>query len=554
MLKPADVKSSKWLWIAYAIVGLVFGGMIVSICFTVNMLAKSFYAFNLLPELITLILLIACMVLLVFGLIPMLNYLYFANDTEFMMSLPVSPAAVYFAKMSVVYITEMALSVIIALPCLITVGATLSLGVGYYFVILLATLLVPAIPLVLVSVLAIPLMYIVSFFRRKGALTSIVLIVLFAAIFAAYMAVISGLETTMADGETIEFEVLIEKFSAAIKGVCRFLVPLLAVSRIATGATVTLFGETSVAAAAAINLAVFLGVIVLTAFLAMLVSSAVYKKGARSMLEGGKSAKEGATEFKGASSAFSALVKKEWRELVRTPAFAFQCLSGILICPLLLVFMSTTMNAGVTAGADGEIMTAADIRVFNLIMSFVMILLVGVMGMSLNVGAATTISREGKNFYIMKTMPVPVKTQIQAKMVLYLIISSATIVVSQIIASVLFFNAVNMICGMIFLLIYNYGYNCFCIYMDINKPKLNWVTHNEAVKNNKNATLAMLINMAVFIVMAIVPILAFVLIPVQAAAMAVLWTVLILIAIAVAVIFHTLLFNNAERLLNRINA
>ena len=50
-----------------------------------------------------------------------------------------------------------------------------------------------------------------------------------------------------------------------------------------------------------------------------------------------------------------ALVGREWNEIVKTPAYAFNCLSGVIIFPLIAGMMYMTLSS---QGEMGEAMTA----------------------------------------------------------------------------------------------------------------------------------------------------------------------------------------------------
>ncbi len=551
MFKRDEGKNSKWIYLAYLIIALGYGFIIFSICSSLYTTAPVFQQLNLLAEFLTLILGVGCVAVVIFGLIPTLNYLYFSKDTEFMLTLPVKPSTVFLAKLSVVYLTEIVISTLMLIPCIITVGIATSMSAVYYIVGVLAVLLVPAIPMLLVMIIAIPLMYVVSFFKNKGALTSIVLIVLFGVVFGAYYLILGNLAMN-GDEVIIDEEQLVLAFMGAMGTVSNILFPLTAVSRVATLSTNTLFGSFALPVAIIINLAVFLITSALLIALAMLISGAVYKKSASSMLEGnGK--KEGKVAKTEQNSPFMALFKKEWRELFRTPAFAFQCLAGVVLVPIIMVFFSSSMDMGLMEGIaeTGEGLSADMLQIVEMVFSFIMIAFICMMGVSLNVGVATSITREGKNFFVMKTMPVPYKTQIKAKLTLYLIISTLTIVIAMIVSSITNFNLINTIFGTIFLLIYNYGFNCFAMLLDAHKPNLSWVTHNEAVKG-KSASIPMLINMVATIVLVAIPLILFILIPSIIVAQIVSWIVLIAIAVAVAVVFHCLLFANIDKFMERI--
>lgn len=555
MFKRGKERSSRVMWIAYAIIAATYAFLAYGVCSVIYTVAGTFDSLNLLASLVTVIFAMACVAIILFGLVPMVSYLYFSRDNEFMMSLPVRPSTIFLAKLTVVYLTEMVVGVIVMIPALITVGIAVGMNAWYYVIVVIAAVIVPAVPMVLISIIAIPLMYAVSFFRNKGAFASVAMILLFAIVFGAYYMIIGKLGAS--GNADIDPEAFVAAVQSAFTTVTRILFMLSSVAYFAVGAgkgftdgkSETPFGTFDALRASAINVGVFLLSAAVLVTIAALISAAVYRKAASKISEGGgkkQSAGRGETKT---FSPIKALFKKEWREMFRTPAFAFHCLGGVVLCPIVLVFFATSMRNGFVAGTPDEI--PVDASTINILVSFLCILMTSTIGVSMNVGASTAFTREGRNFYVLKTIPVEYKTIVKAKLSLYLIISSVTVIVSSIISAILAFHTVNFICGTMFLLVYNYGFNCFCMYFDLFRPKLNWVTQNEAVKNNRNVMLPMLINMGVSLLLILVPTLFMTMVPIHALALALTWAVLFAVAITVAVVFHNVLFSNCERLFNR---
>lgn len=89
--------------------------------------------------------------------------------------------------------------------------------------------------------------------------------------------------------------------------------------------------------------------------------------------------------------------------------------------------------------------------------------------------------------------------------------------------------------------------------MDLYRPKLNWSTPNEAVKNNRNAVVPMLINMAFSILLLAVPILCLVFLSSVTVALIISWVLLIVVGATVAIVFHNLLFANADALFDKLS-
>lgn len=122
------------------------------------------------------------------------------------------------------------------------------------------------------------------------------------------------------------------------------------------------------------------------------------------------------------------------------------------------------------------------------------------LGSSINICAFTAVSREGKTFVYSKTIPVPYYTQMLAKILLSNIIGGITILLS-----VISFTITTIAYGIArpFLMILTFVFSLLLemtlinigVRRDLKKPKLNWVTPREAVKNNFSSLIPMLVGM-----------------------------------------------------------
>lgn len=545
MLKrDKTTKTGKWIWLVFVMLAAVYGIVVFGFVHIMYSLASIYNQMGLFAELITALMGIGCLVVLLFGLISMLNILYFSRDTEFFLALPVKMSTIYFAKLTVVYFTELIVSSLMLIPLFITAGVAAGMGPVYYIVTFLANFLIPVLPLLIASILAIPLMYLVSFFKNKGALSSVVIIVLFGAFFALYFLAINSFQNIATDGET-DPQVIFEATRAAFVVLSNVLFPLTCLAKVA--ALQPVFGL-SLGLSVLVNLLIFLAFIGVFAFLVYLISNTVYKKGAASQLEGAKSKAKGNITYK-SSGVIGALMKKEWRELIRTPSFAFQCLSGLIISPIFIIIMSVSF--GSIAGT--EEMVGIDLAIFKYLQWFIILGMATMMGVGMNIGASTCITREGKMFYYSKILPIPYSVQVKAKALLYHIISLAVTFVGIIVMGIVMMDPLMLLLSLGYLIIYGYGFVNFAIVFDLQKPKLNWNTPNEAVKNSRNATLPMLISMVISIIMIVVPVVCLLLMPEIWVGVLVAWVVMYVVALAAAFIFHNLLRANVDRLYNRIN-
>lgn len=406
--------------------------------------------------------------------------------------------------------------------------------------------------MIVVVLLSAPAMYVISFFKNKGALTSILLIVVFGAVFGLYYFFIGSLATgSSGDMENIDYEAILKSFSDSLIVLGNVLFPLYSITRFALLSNQTIFGTMSLGGAMIVNLLLFVVTVAVLLCLIILISTFLYRKSATRMSEGGfAKGKVGDYEAK-SSTVFSALIKKEWRELMRTPAFAFQSLSGVILSPLLCAFMAVTTGNSFVEMMATEV-NSGMVTIISNIMWYVFVGFIAMIGISMNIGAQTTFSREGDKFYYSKLIPVDYKTQVHTKLALYLIISCLSIVLSLIVLGVIMFNFVNILCAFIFLMLYNFGYTCLCLHVDLSRPKLKWVTPNEAVKNNRNSLIMTFLNMGVSILLIAIPIVLMLFVPIPWLASLISWGVLILVGAASAIVFYNLLINNAEKNFERI--
>ena len=108
---------------------------------------------------------------LLFGIATVLNTIYFSKDNEMLLAYPIKPQTIFAVKLAFVYIIELissfATSIFMVIPFVIGAKLPFSIGLVVSFFIL------PLLPLFVATIVAIPLMYAMSFFKNKGVLSSL---------------------------------------------------------------------------------------------------------------------------------------------------------------------------------------------------------------------------------------------------------------------------------------------------------------------------------------------------------------------------------------------
>ncbi|MDE6398032.1 MAG: hypothetical protein K2L51_01795, partial [Clostridiales bacterium] len=448
-----------------------------------------------------------------------------------------------------VYVCELCFTALLLLPCLIAAGVVMHVSALYYVLMPLAVLFTPAVPLFLASIISIPIMYVVSFFRNRGAWGSILVLVLFGGFFVAYFIGVRKMQNV--DPAQLDLSGVQHIF----ENIADTVYPLYAIARAMTGANVFGLGK---AASTAVNLAVGVGCIAALGALALLISAAVYKRGAAKQLEGGKQHKAKALQYR-SSGATKALMQKEWREIVRTPSFALNCLLGIVMCPIVAAFIGLSVNVTKIANEPaltGEPLSQFATQMLSVSVRLLMLWMILFMSVGTNGASPTAFSREGDKFCFCKLLPVDMRTQVRAKSYVHMAVGGISAVLGVIVSAIVNFDISFFLCSLVFMLLVVYASVHFGIYLDILSPKLKWVTPNEVMKHNRTVLTFMLGSLGIgLVLMASAFGIYFALARIAAAAIATagMWAWLLIAALVAATVSHKLLYKNCERLIDQVN-
>jgi len=184
-------------------------------------------------------------------------------------------------------------------------------------------------------------------------------------------------------------------------------------------------------------------------------------------------------KVKASHSIVKSLMLREWEILKSSSYFVFEIMGEAFI-PLILVIVYSFM------GVLGEMMEGIDYIQSFPYFPIIVCAALAFMG-SLSQVSSTSISREGKQFIYNKSFPIESINYFKAKVYFHLILMFIPNVIFTIAAlaffSFPFYNLFWMI-GINFLLILNSSY--IGLFIDSQKPFLNWTSPQQAVKQNFN--------------------------------------------------------------------
>lgn len=404
------------------------------------------------------ILLTAAVVVLIFGIVNLVSVLYLSKDTDFYSILPVGATTVFFAKLSYVYLFETALVLAIALPTLLAFGIVAQMWAWYYVITFVALFVVPALPLVLSVILAIPVMYIASKVKNRNVISLIFFLLLFGGCFGLYIYFIFA--SSFGD---ISPDALM-KAAEAINKVLYAFYPYNVLANAACG--LPMFGL-GIGASAAVGMAVFFGISAALLAIVWFLSKLMYSRSVKANNQTNES-KAKKSEFKTSTSKF-ALIKREYISSLRTTQTAFQCYA-VMLLPIIIAVMFGLVSK--RSSGVGQFFTP--IACGTLCAMFA----------TLGNAAGTTFSREGNAMASLKILPVGIKTILGAKLTAWLIL-----VIPVSIITVVVYNAINFVVEDFWLSFYSLVptaivFTVFSALWDLTAPKLKWTDPMQAIKHN----------------------------------------------------------------------
>lgn len=536
--KREGEKSSSSNIVAYVVLGVIFGGY--SVLGAIGMIPAFFElkSVDLIGSFLALLFTITSVANLFFAIMPLVTTLYFSNDTEYFLSLPVKPQSVYVSKILMVYVSQTYIAGIIALPMIIVLGIALGMNAFFYLVGILGVFLTPLFAIMISSILAAPIMYLVRVIKSKNVVTSIFAILAFALVMGGYMYLTLG----MANEET-DMTQMAQMLINSVKSIGEIVVPLTALGNLATISSMTPFGELPSFVAPLVNLAIvvlFFGIIIAVCWI---ISARFYKTGVSYMLEHKGIDKKKEKVIKSKKLGFTAksvrqtLLKTEILSMIRTPAFAFNCLGCLIIIPIFSAFMAYMMSDSI-----GEM---GNEFAYGIVFS----LMCG-MTMSMNIGACSSFSREGERFVILKIAPIDRKALVKMKVTLYSSLLIVTFLISAIISIIItqvsFLHVLSLIPSSLIMI----GTTAMDILWDLKKPNLSWVNPTDAVKNGSNVLVPTFVCMGFMFVFMIVFVVGVVLFPAYALLMT--YVIIGIIGLILTLIFTNKLFQNCDEYIERV--
>lgn len=412
--------------------------------FGAKQIIEMFHLYDISSEFLILFIGIAQLILAVFGISSVINTLYHSGDNELLLRFPVSGSAIFLAKITMLVVYQVIFTVAVMLPVFIIFGLETNQAWTYYALMPLVMLICVALPLGISNLFAIPAMHLSSQTKHMFTLSLLVSVIFVAAGFALYMNVVQGVVDYMKE-EAMSF--FSKESIAIVSKAVKYIIPSNFIAYMMIGENMVFNSLMSI----------FSVCVVIAA--ALLVIRKFYMGTVLKNIEVEGTSFTKPTVNKVRTPAM-AVFKREFTEIFRSSNYSFQYLCMAVAAPV-MVFYCNKLAAVMGENTIGSVIVPALTMMVMLI--FVSIILSF---------AASSVSREGENFYLTKISPVSFRMQVMVKLGLYMLVSTISSLITAVVVwltgQVELWAAASAF-GISFMI--SVAITCFAVRLDTSKPQ-----------------------------------------------------------------------------------
>lgn len=422
-----------------------------------------------------------------------ISSMFFAKDNEIMLNLPVPQITVFTSKLLVCYVNELLISTIVVLPASVITAiaaaqAGVALGIAYYLLIPVAVLLLPLLPMLVLSIISFPIAVIIQKLSKRPVLGAIIQAVFLIAFIAGiyYLSYSTSYSVGNEGGEALD--------------IGQLFAPMAKVNVFTTMLSKAMFGINSVG-----NFFAFIGCTLGFAAVSCGLSVLFYKNALQRGVEGGGTArkrtakKEESAEVKQPLHSF---VFADAKYLLRESSVTVNTILSVVM-PALLVFLCTFMTSrsvesSIKAAQEaGESAESAGFMSTSYLSLALSVMMAGWFCSGTNLFSTVGFSLERENFAIIKTLPVSFDKIYYCKLIAADVVTVLSTLLASIVTVVISkLTVFDFLLMFVLLSAYGCSINAFALLRDLKAPRFNWITVKELTKNNFHTLVPMLVSVA----------------------------------------------------------
>lgn len=356
-------------------------------------------------EIFTIAFTLVFVVNVIVGVKKMYNVLTDVKDNDVLIYQPINTGSIFIYKLLKVYLSQIASTVFIVLPISIVIDMLIPTigGISYYILTGIIMLLIPLISTAIASVCSIPYMAIMKKISSKFIIMLGIYVVIVAAAFLLYGSFLNILSELIRTGN-IKY-VFDYRTIDGISNLSNKLYPSKFFTNIMMNNNVLL------------NVLIVVGISLIAVAISYFLVKKIYIKIIQNALEGNHTIYHNSAKLKVRSPNMT-LLYKEFLVVLRTPTYAFQYFAMAISLPFMVYICAFLLESMLST------LTIIDCNYA------LAIFVVSMFSILTNTFCTTNISRDGKMFAMMKTMPVTIHKIINMKLVFCSVVSLASVFVS----------------------------------------------------------------------------------------------------------------------------
>ncbi len=417
-----------------------------------------------------------------FGLLNVLSVFYFAEDVDILLSMPLRPSSILSSKFAAALVYDYFIVLLFLLPLLAAYGLRMRPGIAYAPMAGLIFLALPVIPLAAASIVVMAVMRFTNLMRNRdrfGKIAGTVMLV-----FMLALNYLLQKNAVIPDSPERISQMLASGRFMALQGLAGYLPGMsFAVKAVLFCGKPEGWGWAFL----------FLCVTGTAVALFLAAGERLYFRGVQTSAgrrtRSVSDSRVSIAFMRKKRPAFAAVWMKDMTILFRDSTYFMNCIVMTFLWPFLLLLM-----VGRGSAAISNIFLLLPVgRFTNPVLAVSLGL--GMVVTALNAIASTAISREGKQLFIMKTIPVPFGVQIVAKAAAAAFMGCVTCLLFIPVAVFMFKIPVFLLGRSLILGFLGVIFSAMNgVLLDLIFPKLNWDNAYKAVKQNLNVPVHMAMN------------------------------------------------------------
>lgn len=429
----------------------------------------SFISAGLVDSVIPLMAGITCAFTLLTSFLGSGKAIFLQNDNETLMSMPVKTSEIVLSRLLYLYILNEFFVLYIMIPTVVIYAMNTATNAVFWIMFTVTLPFLALLPIAVASIIGVALTAATSKFKFKNALTTVLSLLIFLGIFA--------LSFSMGNVSDDAFSSML----AGLKGKIAALYPMLDIYE------KLLHGDV-------LSLLLFLAISAVSCAVFTLLTMALFKK-VTTLL----STKTASSHYKlkkaKAGSPLTALYKKELKRYFSTSIYVVNTIISPIFVFLLGGLFLFKSPSGIAAEMEIPGLDALLPSIAALILTLPLL-----MGST----TASSVSLEGKNLWVVRSLPVSLKTVYQSKIAVNLTILLPASVIGAVLFTISFRPDIPQFIGLLlFPAAFCFLVSCTGLWLNLKMPKYDWETEVEPVKQGFPVMLSMLICFLVFAISAV---------------------------------------------------